>query len=50
MNGVLAEIIPGSTSRISEAPCGKKKARPDFDEPPDGIFKTIIYLVVVGQI
>jgi hypothetical protein len=36
----LAENDPGSPSRINFSPSGKKKARPDIDEPPFRIFKT----------
>jgi hypothetical protein len=31
----------GSTNRLSLTPCGKKNARPDIDEQPFGIFKTL---------
>jgi hypothetical protein len=40
LNDFLTEKDPGSPSRIPFTPCGKKKARPDIDEPPCRIFKT----------
>jgi hypothetical protein len=46
----LAENDQGSTSRFPITPCGKKKARPDIDEPPFRIFKTKYYLIVIGHI
>jgi hypothetical protein len=40
----------GSTNRLALTPCGKKNARPDIDEQPFGIFKTINYSIFVGYI
>jgi hypothetical protein len=51
LSGILADNKPGSTSRVPFTPCGKKKARPDTDEPPFGIFKTKKYYSIgIGQI
>jgi hypothetical protein len=40
----------GSTNRLSLTPCGKKNARPDIDEQPFGIFKTLFIYFFIGYI